>query len=274
MFDWTKSPRLYPPSKLGVVSGLWRYISSTERVSRLRRLPASRELNPKPWMINKFLEIIPGKRRYIEIGLRKGRTFERVKARNKIGIDPDPQFNLDWLPKGVRIFRGTSDEFFSEFPAKPTYDLIFIDGLHTFDQVARDILNCLEWVKCNGVIIVDDCWPRNSRGADPRGKIASLSSNGSDDTDSGWWGDVWKTLPWLLSELRGHEVYLVGERGSAFCVLLGNISNETKVKLRREIPKFEESNPSEVFRGDFEECRIPTTDLSSVLAHYRETLGR
>lgn len=268
------SPRLYPQSNLAVVLGLWRYLWSPNKFARLRTMPTTRKLNPKPWILNQFLEINSGKAKYMEIGVRKGKTFERVNARRKLGIDPDPQFNLDWLPRGARVFRGTSDEFFSEFTSSPSFDLIFIDGLHTFDQVARDILNSLEWINDAGVIVIDDCWPKNSGGADPRGKIPTPSPIDGKFTEPGWWGDVWKVLPWLLSGLQGHNFHLIGERGNAFCVLFGQFSNETKATLLRDISNFESYDPSDVFRGDFDECRIPTSDLNSVLRQYQESLAR
>ncbi|HET7247078.1 MAG TPA: class I SAM-dependent methyltransferase [Streptosporangiaceae bacterium] len=37
----------------------------------------------------------------------------------------------------------TSDEFFAGLPTGKTYDLIFIDGLHTFEQAYRDLCNAI-----------------------------------------------------------------------------------------------------------------------------------
>ena len=201
----------------------------------------------------------------MEIGLRKGKTFERVRAREKLGIDPNPEFNLDWLPKGVQVYRGTSDEFFTDHLADPSVDLIFIDGLHTFAQVAKDVLNSLDWVGQKGVIVIDDCWPRNTAGADPRGKASDTG-----DVEPGWWGDVWKVMPWLASELRKEAFYLVGERGRAFCVLWGDMDNETTERLRARISEFERIEMSSFFQGDFEECQMSATELDDVLAKYRQ----
>ena len=205
----------------------------------------------------------------MEVGLRKGKTFERVRARNKMGIEPNPEFNLDWLPKGVRVYKGTSDEFFSDHRADASFDLIFIDGLHTFNQVARDILNCLEWVTQKGLMVIDDCWPRNAAGADPRGKLNVLPSTEGRNTDPGWWGDVWKAMPWLTSEWRNGAFHLVGERGSALFILWGIPESGLRERLEARISEFEGSDPSIIFQGDFAKCNLPSTELDSVLAKYR-----
>lgn len=260
-----KSRRLYPQYNSRLVVGLWRYIWSRRSYARLRRFRSTEKSNYKPWMMNQFLEILPSDGRYMEIGLRKGRTFERVRARKKLGIDPNPEFNLDWLPKGTRVYRGTSDDFFSGHFADPSFDLIFIDGLHTFAQVARDVLNSLGWVSRKGVIVIDDCWPRSAVGADPRGKSAD-----TDNVEPGWWGDVWKVMPLLVSELPNNAFYLVGERGRAFCVLWGNTDSGTKERLSARISEFESIDSSVFFQGDFEKCQLPAAELDYVLAEYRQ----
>ena len=60
----------------------------------------------------------------------------------KTGVDPVSGGN----------FRGTSDEFFSQ--NSKNYDCIFIDGLHVYQQVIKDILNSIKILNNNGVIIL------------------------------------------------------------------------------------------------------------------------
>jgi len=68
---------------------------------------------------------------YLEIGCYDNTNFSRINIRNKIGIDP--------ISGGTH--RMNSDEFFSSNNKK--FDCIFIDGLHIYKQVRKDILNSL-----------------------------------------------------------------------------------------------------------------------------------
>ena len=54
--------------------------------------------------------------------------------------------------------RTTSDEFFKN--NKEKFDLIFLDGLHTYHQTIKDINNSLRNLNSNGIIIIHDCLPK------------------------------------------------------------------------------------------------------------------
>ena len=53
-----------------------------------------------------------------------------------------------------------SDQFFKEIKENKKYDLIFIDGLHTFEQTKKDIQNSLKHLSEEGTIIIHDCNPK------------------------------------------------------------------------------------------------------------------
>ena len=74
----------------------------------------------------------------------------------------------------------TSDEFFKN--NNDTFDLIFIDGLHQYDQVKKDVYNALKFLNKNGVILLHDCMPTSFIRQTPK-----RSSNI-------WHGDVWKNI--------------------------------------------------------------------------------
>ncbi len=93
---------------------------------------------------------------YLEIGVRKPSScFNKIKIETKVAVDP----NFKFLPKGegVTAFEGTSDEFFNQ--NKEKFDIIFIDGLHVFKQVDKDISNSLKALEKNGSILMHDCNP-------------------------------------------------------------------------------------------------------------------
>ena len=86
---------------------------------------------------------------YLEIGTFKDELFGPIKCEKKIGVDPVSGGNV----------RKTSDEFFLE--NKQKFDLIFIDGLHHYYQVKKDILNSFNFLNDGGIILMHDCMPKD-----------------------------------------------------------------------------------------------------------------
>lgn len=66
-------------------------------------------------------------------------------------------------------------------------DLVFIDGLHLFEQVLRDIAAVEARCTAESVILVHDCLP-----------IDAVTSS-RERTTVVWSGDVWKAIPALRS---------------------------------------------------------------------------
>ena len=107
---------------------------------------------------------------YLEIGCDQDQLFSKVRIKNKTGVDPINGGNI----------RKTSDEFFRE--NKKKFDIIFIDGLHIYNQVKKDILNSISCLKEEGIVLVHDCMPDSlSKQAVPRYRMS-------------WNGDVWKAI--------------------------------------------------------------------------------
>ena len=84
---------------------------------------------------------------YLEIGVRDNHCFNKIKIKDKSGVDPmkddwEVSSQENWDPSKVPVkFRMTSDEYFKKHNTK--YDIIFIDGLHENEQVYKDIQNSL-----------------------------------------------------------------------------------------------------------------------------------
>lgn len=100
--------------------------------------------------------------RYLEIGVQVPElNFDKIKCKYKVSVDPDPSARA--------TFCMTSDVFFSDDVPNcivdddgfmlQEYDLIFIDGLHTAEQVQKDFENALKVISPNGFIILHDCNP-------------------------------------------------------------------------------------------------------------------
>ena len=98
---------------------------------------------------------------YLEIGCDQDQLFSKVRIKNKTGVDPISGGNI----------RKTSDEFFRE--NKNKFDIIFIDGLHTYNQVKKDILDSINCLKDEGIVLVHDCMPDSlSKQAVPRYRMS------------------------------------------------------------------------------------------------------
>jgi len=95
-----------------------------------------------------------GYKRYLEIGVRKGHCIKNIKCDHKDGVDPNPL-------KTTVSYKMTSDEFFQKIPLSQKYDIVFIDGLHTKEQVLKDISNSLNHLVDNGSIVLHDCNPKS-----------------------------------------------------------------------------------------------------------------
>ena len=107
---------------------------------------------------------------YLEIGCFDNELFNYVKCNKKVGVDP-------YIGGTIRK---TSDKFFDTNTDK--FDCIFIDGLHTYSQVKKDIDNSLKILNTNGIILLHDCLPNNYfEQATPRSQYT-------------WNGDVWRAI--------------------------------------------------------------------------------
>jgi len=107
---------------------------------------------------------------YLEIGCYKDELFSKINCETKIGVDPVSGGNV----------RETSDNFFKKNNQK--FDCIFIDGLHYYDQVKKDVINSLKVLNENGIILLHDCLPND------------VYSQAIPRCQYNWHGDVWKAL--------------------------------------------------------------------------------
>jgi len=134
------------------------------------------------WDLIEYLIKKNNYKNYLEIGCDKNQLFSKVNINNKIGVDPVSGGNV----------RKTSDDFFKE--NKSSFDIVFIDGLHTYEQVKKDILNSVNCLLDEGIILVHDCMPDSlGKQAVPRYKMQ-------------WNGDVWKAIVDLRQQ-ENLEIY-------------------------------------------------------------------
>lgn len=126
-------------------------------------------------IINSFIKK-HGYKSYLEVGAQNTITgnFSKIDIEKKVSIDPYPPGPID--------FKGTSDEYFNQLNQDVKFDIIFIDGLHHYDQVLIDIENSLKHLSFDGVIVCHDCLPSTE-------KMQLREDSGGE-----WTGDVWKAI--------------------------------------------------------------------------------
>jgi len=149
---------------------------------------------------------------YLEIGCQNDVNFSRIIIDNKIGVDP----------QSGGTHKMTSDEFFIQ--NKDTFDLIFIDGLHIYEQVIKDIDNSLKILKENGVILIHDCLP------------SKIWHQTIPQTHTSWNGDVWKSIVNLRTRKEIDTYTIKADQGLGLVlkrrnkdILVHNIQNFKKL---------------------------------------------
>jgi len=140
-------------------------------------------------IINNFIQKF-GYNSYLEIGTQNPNgNFNHINIKNKHSVEPFP-------PQGLGVndysFVGTSDQYFDFISPDTKFDIVFIDGLHQYDQVLIDIQNSLDHLSDNGTIVCHDCLPNTET-------MQERENPGGE-----WTGDTWKAI----AELRVERIDL------------------------------------------------------------------
>jgi hypothetical protein len=180
--------------------------------------------------------------RYLEIGVNVGVLFLHVRAHGKVGVDP-----VRRIPRWKRVAHPTtalrgrlvarpSDDYFARLDPGERFDVVFVDGLHTFEQSLRDVENALEHLAPDGVVLVHDCNPADA--------IAGGPDPGATG-DAGWNGEVWKTIVHLRATRSDLDVRVLdtdfgvgvvrrGESGSELAGIDAGALTFDDLEARRE----------------------------------------
>jgi hypothetical protein len=156
---------------------------------------------------------------YLEIGVRRGDCFCEIDAWRKVAVDP--QFHIGmhyyWHLRNLfsaQYFECTSDVFFGDKIREcrvSQFDVVFVDGLHTFQQTFKDVQNSLRYLKAGGWILLHDCNPLSEIAAVPaESYIDAKKRFGLAESRGAWNGDVWKTVVRLRSESPDLQVVVLG----------------------------------------------------------------
>lgn len=147
-------------------------------------------------VINLLLSHRSGPTRYLEIGVRNpDDNYNHIVADEKYSVDPGVEYKENPVD-----FKVTSDEFFDLLSQNEIlssdiqFDVIFIDGLHLAEQVDKDIVNALKFVKSDGFVVLHDCNPPTEWHARENFYYRNTPAAGY------WNGTTWKAfLKWRSS---------------------------------------------------------------------------
>jgi hypothetical protein len=107
-----------------------------------------------------------------------------------VGVDPAEVSGAGRLPPNVKLYRETSGEFFARRTRDAVFgsrrvDLVFIDGMHRFENALDDFVHAESWCHAGGTIVLHECVPILARTA------------ARERSTKFWVGDTWKLDPAL-----------------------------------------------------------------------------
>lgn len=200
-------------------------------------------------LINGFLKKMDLETAYLEIGCDTDATFSQIRAKVKVGVDPEAGGTV----------RATSDKFFAANQQR--FDVVFIDGLHQREQVLRDVDNSLANLNPGGLILLHDCLPTHRE------------SQLRDRVTQAWHGDVWRAVLDLRQRWDIDVAVVEADEGIGIVVPRRNTA---RLRLDRD-PDFEEMS-SDLMRTicddeieNFLDLPAPTGHLSGK-TWFRHTL--
>jgi len=124
-------------------------------------------------------------KKYLEIGIGDGVNFNKINCNYKSNVDPFMDERSGQTHKNPPINKMTSDDFFKI--SKDKFDIIFVDGLHTYEQTLLDIKNSLSSINEDGFVIAHDILPPTE-----------WHQRESNEIEGGEWnGTCWKAIAWL-----------------------------------------------------------------------------
>lgn len=152
-------------------------------------------------VIQSFLALFP-QPRYLEIGVNKGVTFHNLTASKKVAVDPKFLFTTNDREPDAEYHEVTSDVYFLDLRDDEQFDVIYLDGLHTFEQTLRDLLNSICHIRRDGIIIIDDVLP-NSYHASLKdlSEFHETYPHMGPQADGSWMGDVYRLVYFIETYL-------------------------------------------------------------------------
>jgi hypothetical protein len=163
-------------------------------------------------VVNAFTTLYP-RADYLEVGVWAGDTFLKVEAARKVAVDIDFKLDVEAARQAqphTAWHRMPSDQYFGQAAGGAMFDVILLDGLHTFEQTLRDLLNAVERLRPHGVIVIDDLLPTDELAALPSLDELTRRRDAGEPWLGHWMGDVYRLGVFVDSFMQGWTWRAVG----------------------------------------------------------------
>jgi hypothetical protein len=130
--------------------------------------------------------------KYLEIGVQGGHTFLDLDFQYQVAVDPVFRFDYTkYVSNRMVFFEEESDKYFSR-KIKCKFDLIFLDGLHAFDQIFRDFCASIQYAHDQTIWLIDDTLPSSMLAASRNSLFCRVARKCL--RQPAWMGDVFKVV--------------------------------------------------------------------------------
>ena len=151
----------------------------------------------------------------MEIGVNQGETFLGVNASRKVAVDPKFLFDVDYAKTREphsEFHETTSDDYFASIDVgRERFSVVFIDGLHTFEQTLRDFTNAIHLIQDDGIIVIDDVIPSTYQASLPNQSDAFIIKAFTQSNDNSWMGDTFKLVYFIHSFFPTYELRTISD---------------------------------------------------------------
>lgn len=220
----------------------------------------------------RFLKELTNAQNYLEIGVQKGDTFFELDFEHKTGVDPKFLFDASsYRTNSIELEECTSDHYFQRCISHRLFDIIFLDGMHTYDQTFRDFLNSLSRSHPRTFFLIDDTIPSDRYSA-MRNREFSISERkrafpANEKPGMAWHGDTYKCL-FLIKYFCSSLQYATIIRGGNPQTLLWNPSafNGINDDLAANVP-FHQFNDMRYLLSAIENIRLIDYDWTMQNCH-------
>jgi hypothetical protein len=188
--------------------------------------------------INAALQALRGSR-YLEIGVARGSTFFAVDAEIKVAVDP--RFRFDPQERRAHPHETyhsvPSDSYIDQaIGRREWFDLIFLDGLHTYSQTLRDFLGTQALARPHTIWLLDDTVPSSAIAAEPKlSRVREARQFLGCADDEAWMGDVFKVVAWIDSFMPQYTCLTTEDPGQTFILPIANPKSERRFESMADI---------------------------------------
>jgi len=182
--------------------------------------------------INRALELFSSPS-YLEVGVFEGETFLNIGANMKTAVDPKFRFDTQEQERpGVFFAEKTSNAYFADLHPDTVFDVVFLDGLHTFEQTYRDLTAALLHTHQDSLILIDDVVPSDVFSAMRDQSEAYNARDAHGGKGRKWHGDVFKVVFAIHDYHLGLDYRTITGSGNPQCLVWRSPGSSRQPRLQ------------------------------------------